>query len=81
MKNVKIFQTLFYLMDGFALFCKELFCQLRKCLKSQKKPFFSLNVVLGEENWELCFVDKIQISDSELNQSIYWSVHSNDGAT
>ena len=35
----------------------------------------------GEENWELCFVDKIQISGSELKQSIYWSVRSNDGAT
>ena len=26
-------------------------------------------------------VDKMQISDSELNQSIYWSVRSNDGNT
>ena len=33
-------------------------------------------------DWQrLIFVDKIQISDSELNQSIYRSVRSNDGAT
>ena len=56
---------------------KELFCQLRKCSKSEK-PHVSPEMLYLMV--ELCFVDKIQISGSELNQSIYWSVRSNDGA-